>query len=54
MPQEDNILEMETLCTWNGNFRLGTEKVGYSEGRPFVPENFLLIRAKHLHIKFRS
>ena len=29
MAQEDNILEMETLGKWNGNFRLGTEKVGY-------------------------
>ena len=40
------------LCKWNGNFRsswLERKKWSTSEGCLFVPENFHLVRAFHLH-----
>ena len=52
MAPEDKKVEMEILCKWNVNFHsdwLERKKWSTSKGRLFVPENFRLIRAYHLH-----
>lgn len=44
--QEDNKVEVEILCKWDGNFHsdwLELKEWHTSEGHPFVPENFCLI-----------
>ena len=40
---------MEILSKWNCNFHSNQKKWSTSEGRLFVPENFHLSRAFHLH-----
>ena len=45
-------VEMEILGKWNTNFcsnRLERKNGKTSEDRAFIPENFLLFRALHLH-----
>ena len=49
------VIEIKILCKWSGNFcsnRLERKKWGTSEGLPFVPENFHLKRAFHLHFNW--
>ena len=57
MARQDYKVKMEILCKWNGNFHSAPlERKTLSDeytfnGRPFVPENFRLIHAYHLHFK---